>query len=112
MKKISKSLASNHDYILRPFALVRHEHVEYFDKDSATVQTVTAPVHFEGTVTGIPGLSSPIGVTDGYVLTVDNDAALWAPPTGGSGGGGDNNIDGGRADSVYLATQLINGGGA
>lgn len=112
MKKISSTFANNHEFINRPFALVNHEHVEYLKINSAILQTVTTPIHFEGPVTGIPGLSDPLGVTDGWVLTVDNGAAVWAVPTGGVGGGGDYNIDGGNAGAVYTAEQTINGGGA
>lgn len=85
MKKISSMFVSNHEYILRPFALVNHEHVEYVLQDSATQVTITSPVDFQGLVTGIPGLTSPIGITDGWVLTVDNETAVWAAPTGGGG---------------------------
>ena len=36
MKKISSVFKNNHEYILRPFALVNHEHTEYLQKDVAS----------------------------------------------------------------------------
>lgn len=50
-------------------------------------------------------------LTDGYVMAYDlatNTIKLEAS----SGGAGDSNIDGGTADSVYLPSQLIDGGDA
>ena len=47
--------------------------------------------------------------SDGEVLTYDSGTSEWvnAAPTGG-----DENIDGGVADSIYLVTQLADGGAA
>ena len=32
--------------------------------------------------------------------------------SGGSSGGGNGNLDGGRSDSIYLPSQVIDGGGS
>ena len=54
----------------------------------------------------------PEGGTTGQALvkSSDEDYAIGWGNT--SGGGGDYNIDGGKADSVYTAPQLLDGGGA
>ena len=82
MKKPSSVFASNHEYILKPFALQNHEHENYFQLDSTSPVEVDSPVIFNGPVYGIPGLSDPVGVTDGFVLTADAEKAVWAAPTG------------------------------
>ena len=110
MKKISSQFKNNQEYVLRPFALKGHDHEEYLLITGDGHYEVTTDIHFTGNVTGIPGADAT-GIENGYVLTADTGEALWKPPAGG-GLGGDYNIDGGRADSVYLATQTINGGGA
>ena len=46
-------------------------------------------------------------------MLVDYSVPTWvAVGSGGGGGSGDNNIDGGFANSVYLPSQLIDGGDA
>ncbi len=111
MKKPSSVFASNHEYVLKPFALQNHEHANYFQLDSTSPVEVDSPVIFNGPVYGIPGLTDPIGVTDGFVLTASGDLAVWAASTGGAVGA-DYHIDGGFAGSIYTSEQHLNGGGA
>lgn len=63
-----------------------------------------------GGIGGAVGSSVPDGGTTGQVLTKKSDVngdVEWADSTGGNG-----NIDGGFANSVYTATQKIDGGNA
>jgi hypothetical protein len=46
-----------------------------------------------------------------WMLTVYS-VPTWVAIGGSGGGSGDRNIDGGSADSVYLPSQLIDGGDA
>lgn len=111
MKKISSTFVNNHEYISRPFALVRHEHINYLEVDSPLPIEISTDIRFTGTLTGnIPSFPDAPGITDGYVLTAENELAVWSPAA--TGGDGDYNLDGGRADSVYTVHQLFNGGGA
>ena len=57
--------------------------------------------------------TSVVVITPGTMAVLkllDNTTAagVWAAPKSGSG---DKNTDGGRPDSVYLASQLVDGGG-
>ena len=53
--------------------------------------------------------------TDEALYMWSDDAEAWVHIAGGAGGGGggeDRNVDGGRADSIYLPSQVIDGGTA
>ena len=55
---------------------------------------------------------SPINVVRGQTGSTGATGATGPAGADGTGGGGSGNLDGGRADSVYTAAQLIQGGGA
>lgn len=50
--------------------------------------------------------------TPTHILAVDAEGNVGKTPFSGFGGSGFNNIDGGSANSIELATQNIDGGSA
>lgn len=70
MKKISSTFANNHEYIARPFALVKHEHTEYFPLDATATITITTPVIFEGAVL-IGGVNTAVLYTNATPMPED-----------------------------------------
>ena len=52
MKKISSTLKNSAEFVVRPFALLGHEHVEYVPIDSNVPIVISSPIVFTGSVSG------------------------------------------------------------
>jgi len=83
--------------------------------DSSEIDTSTDLVHLgvAGEIAGITQELSPVA-TDKVLIekTADSNNKFWAELGDLPGGSVELRIDGGRADSTYIAEQLIDGGGA
>jgi hypothetical protein len=58
-----------------------------------------------------PGMVVTCLQREGELFTLNAAGNAWMGVTG-SGGGGDTLVDGGAASSVYLPTEVVDGGGA
>jgi len=96
MKKINRQIAKNREYILRPFALVGHEHSEYLNLSGESPVVITTPITFTNAAVNLQINDAQVKVayennpntnafTDGYLNAVSNQLDIWADtgePTG------------------------------